>query len=116
MELTPAEQLESIAAMADIGISTLAIYISVISGYLVVAFLIGKRLTKSQLTIVTSLFVVFGLILSFGSFIFFQNVALINGEGDWRNNLPLALFVIQVIGMVAAIKFMLDMRKEDKQP
>lgn len=54
--MTEAELVESITSYFDIAVSGMALYLTACSGYLIVAYLVGKKLTRSQNFIISTLF------------------------------------------------------------
>ncbi len=108
--------IEEVTAYWEIGIMATTVYLSVISGYLIVAYNIGSKLAQSQLIIISSLFGAFALIFSFGSYSFFNNAITLSGL-RYGEILPIAQFLpaiagsIELAGIVAALKFMKDVRR-----
>lgn len=100
------------------GLSALTIYISVFSGYMIVAYLVGARLTSLQCTIATGAFLVFGGYCVWGGVVFWNSVYVTAKElRDIRPELlPIDLnpayvvFILLLIGILGALKFMWDVR------
>lgn len=95
------------------------VYLTVLSGYLAVAYLVGAKLTRTQLVTITALFVAFALLFSFGSFGFFlAGVGFRASDSElafpFVRYLPTTTFVLEILGIIAAIKFMTDIRKGQK--
>jgi|GEM_PF-2975464 len=111
-EMTDYEAADLVFSLVGYGMTALALYFTVISSYLVVAYMVGKQLSTSQVVIVTSLFGVFALILSFGTYSFFAGANGYGGDdgpiGFW---LAPALCIAEIGGIVAALGFMLDIRR-----
>lgn len=57
--MSEADLAESFWNAQEMGVNALMLYLTVISGYLVVAYLAGRDLTVSQSRFISSLFVVF---------------------------------------------------------
>ena len=91
----------------------LTIYLTVTSGYLLVAYLVGKTLTRFQVLVITGLFVYFGVISTYSVFTYFESAAYWGqtyGEGRapywaWKVIVPAC-----AIGILACLKFMWDVR------
>ena len=71
--MTQHELIQAAAVNWDLFIQSLMVYITVISGYLIAAFLVGNQLTRQQLILINSLFVLMEFfaiwgILAFGIF------------------------------------------------
>ena len=62
------EFAEAFSALISAGLSAMGLYFTAVTGYLITAYLIGARLTRSQLLIISALFVVFALIMIFTGF------------------------------------------------
>ena len=97
----------------------LALYFSVLSGYLVVSYLIGNKLTTLQSTLISGLFVIFGILCVIGTVAYLGRAAFLLQFTDetYRSPLsdlipytPLITAAILLIGVVACLKFMLDLR------
>ena len=56
--MTEAEIIASWTSLTEISATATAIYLSLVSGYLVVAYVAGKNLEKLQLIVVNTLFVI----------------------------------------------------------
>lgn len=95
--------------------TAMALYFTVISSYLIIAYMVGAKLARSQLIIVSSLFLVFAVSLVFGTFSFFVAA---NSFGESSSSsieywLAPIIAVAEVAGIIAALKFMFDIRKEN---
>jgi hypothetical protein len=117
--MTEAE-LHEIAALFSTGAMTaLSIYLSVISAFLVVAFVVGSKLTRSQLIIVSTLFVLGALFFTYGTAGFFirqipivERLAALHPDQHYAvyPASVMAIAAIQVLGILACLKFMWDVR------
>lgn len=93
--------------------TALTIYLTVTSGYLLVAYLVGKSLTTFQVVVVTGLFVYFGVISSLSVYGYYQSAAFWGqtyglGRAEywlWRVITPAC-----ILGILACLKFMWDIR------
>ena len=107
------ELAELTFSLVGYGMTAMALYFTVTSSYLIIAYRVGKQLSRSQLIIVSSLFLVFAISLVFGTFSFFD--AANNYGGSSRNSveywLALSLAVAELIGLIALFKSMYDIRK-----
>ena len=113
------ELIETINSTLDIHISSFLAYLTIVSAYLVVAFVVGKRLTRTQFVMVTVLFIFAAGLSTFaiwgtGSRIIYlvgllrlADTALpINYTANFRNGI---VFVC-ALGIFASFKFMWDIR------
>ena len=57
--MTEAELIESMTEYFGLNAEMLSIYLTVTSGYLIVAYLVGGKLTRSQLVIISGLYIMF---------------------------------------------------------
>jgi hypothetical protein len=91
----------------------MTLYLTAASGYLIVAYFQGNNLTRMQVGVVTTLFIYFALFVTFGTFSFFQNAHYFGatyGLGRsmvWTGSVA---GMVQLFGIVAALKFMWDVR------
>ena len=110
------EFAEAFAALLDTALSAWALYFSAISGYLVVAYLVGQKLTRSQLVVISGLFVVISVVMAFTSFSVTERAIQLEieleGERDALDAASYFILTAQILGIVAALKFMIDLRKE----
>ena len=66
------ELAELVRENINAGMGAITLYLTVITTYLVAAYLAGGKLSRFQAFLTTSLFVVFALVFTFGSVAFFQ--------------------------------------------
>jgi hypothetical protein len=101
-----------IAAMEAI-----TLYLSVLSGYLVVAYTIGKNLIGFRLFLVTALFIAFSSFFVLGTFGFFRVAHDIFGQWgpqDYDGRFIIYAYWIsaaQILGVIGSLYFMYDTRK-----
>lgn len=100
------------------GMTAMALYFTVVSGYLIGAYMVGAQLSRSQAWIVTSLFMVFALSLVFGTFSFFAAASSIGERSLSSIEYWLAPIIglAEVAGIVASLKFMFDIRRQTLAP
>lgn len=88
-------------------------FISVVGGYLLVAYLAGKNLTKAQTILISALFIVFSVFTISAIVMYFQS-AFYFGHSYGAGRVPewpsYGLGIIFSIGMFACLKFMWDVR------
>jgi len=117
--MTEYELADLMGSVSGDSLVFIPLVISLVSGYLVVAWLIGSKLTKSQLYLINSLFLGMNLLLG-SAWVTRVQVALsyqselleINPEraglvGPWL--IP-AVFILAISGITACLKFMWDVR------
>jgi hypothetical protein len=117
--MTEAELIEAINAVLGLQISAFMAYLTVVSAYLIAAFVVGVRLTTPQSLIVSTLFIFAGILI----------VGAIWGSGSriaymidhlhavdplhpiiYSYNFRNAMVVICGLGIFACLKFMWDVR------
>lgn len=126
--MSEADLAESFWNAQEMGVNALMLYLTVISGYLVVAYLAGRELTVSQSRFISSVFVVFSGYALWGVVQYwwtgdqlrlfleshdFGRVATLNAL-----NLNPALIAgpMGIAGIFGALRFMFDTRKNETDP
>ncbi len=114
------ENVEQILAAAQLAIEhmaqaqdVMALYLTVTSGYLLVAFLAGKDLTRLQASIITTLFVVFQAISTFAVMSYFAGAVYFGhtyGAGRVPTWVGGTVGLVFAAGILACLKFMWDVR------
>ena len=117
---TEPELIEAGTSMVEAGMFGISIYLSVVSGYLVVAYIAGQQLSRFQLFTISVLFVTFSFFAAFGSFGLIRGAVnafsgIEDSVGIVMNavnlSIPYAILFVQILGIVLSLKFMLDQRK-----
>lgn len=117
---TEAELIEAGTSLAEAGMFGISIYITVVSGYLVVAYIAGKDLERFQLFTISLLFVTFSFFAAFGSFGLIRGAVnafagIDDGLGSVAQAIyvavPYAILFVQLLGIGLSLKFMSDQRK-----
>lgn len=114
-ELNSASEMVSNAMNLSLAFMTL--YLSVVTGYLIVAYLVGSKLTKFQSAFITVLFTVFAIhftLSSFGSFeVAYATHQKFSPAGTVGPSpiMNRSLAVFQLVGVLGCLKFMWDVRK-----
>lgn len=116
--MTIVEFILSVTALHETAFTALAIYLTVLSGYMVVAYSVGAELTKSQLIFINSIFLVFSIMLSFASYTYFSSAYQLGSayrpETSPRSEGIMLLFflIAQFAAIMGALKFMFEIRKK----
>lgn len=117
--MTEVELVEAANSSWSLVIGALGSYITVVSAYLIVAYLAGVKLTTSQVGIVSALFITMTATLMFGLYgwtvrgaYYTSALAGLNSDAaayvvPW---IPIVLTSICSLGIVASFKFMWDIR------
>ena len=119
------DDVEQILATANVvsdllagSTSAMSLYLTVMSGYLLVAYLVGKELSFLQTTIITTLFVSFSIFNTVVMVSYLQT-AYFYGHTYGLARLPGWATEVSAImlagGILAAVKFMWDARHPKKE-
>ena len=119
MELALAELIESSASYWELTVDILSFYLTVTSGYLIVAYLAGDKLTRSQMIIISTLYVSMAGMSAYGAtawairaLYFAQQMITFDGAMPYPPSefIPAALGLFLAGGIIACLKFMWDAR------
>ena len=119
---TELDYIEAGTSLVEAGMFGISMYLSVVSGYLIVAYVAGKDLGRFQLFTISILFVTFSFFASIGSFALISGAVnafsgIENDLGEVTNTLnlavPFAILFVQLLGIGLSLKFMLDQRKDE---
>lgn len=114
-----ADVVESIIGYYGLAGETLTFYFTVISAYLIVAYLVGDKLERSQMLIISTLFIVMSGMMSYAAFAYMQRGfeyarlhERINPDVDTYANQILVgvLPSLMVGGIAASLYFMWSVR------
>ena len=117
--MSEAELLEIANANFGNGVSIMALFLSLLSGYLIVAYIVGSKMTRSQVMIVNTLYIGLGafLILSMIAFSTNANEQMeiafeMTTQRSIEPNPYLAHIVTSFLAfcLAASLKFMWDIR------
>lgn len=107
------ETLDLVYNLISYAVTTMAFYFSVISAYLVVAYLAGDELSKLQVIIVNTLFLAFSFSLVYGTYNFFYGAySFVPEDGPLPAWVAPFVAVIELIGVFSALFFMANIRKK----
>lgn len=117
--MSEAELIESMTEYFGLNADMLSIYLTVTSGYLIVAYLAGRNLTRSQLIIISGLYLVFAgattyLAVGYGMRgIHYAEILRSQSPSTplySTDLIPAAIAFVLLGGIVASLKFMWDTR------
>jgi hypothetical protein len=117
--MTEAELVEAANSSWALVTSALGLYVTVISAYLIAAYLAGVKLTKSQAGIISTLYVGLQLTLLAGIYAWtlrgthysLELMTLDSRASTFSiGNLPIIMTVVLTAGLLASLKFMWDVR------
>ena len=104
--------IEQTREMAIAAMTASTLYLTVVSGYLVVAYVAGNVLSKFQLLFVTALFFAFASFFSLASFgyVLGAHSFMTSYQPEFYNGLYIALaywiFSAQIFGIIGSLVFM----------
>ena len=122
--MTEAEAVESATAFWGLFATMLTVYLSATTGYLIVAYLVGHKLTLAQSVTVSCLYVVFALLSAYSAVGFaLRGVDYVAIMMEYR---PEAIFygrpeavltvgAVLLVGIIASLKFMWDVRRHSAE-
>jgi hypothetical protein len=117
--MTEADLIEAIAAFNSSAQSWMGLYMSILSAYLIVAYLAGRNLTRSQMTIISICFATFAFLTAYSSVAnatrileFSNELRELNPSRVYAVNswIIIAVEVLLYGGVIVALKFMWDVR------
>ena len=118
--MTESELIEAITSYFDIAVAALTLYVTICSGYLIVAYMVGGNLTNSQALIVSTLYCFVAAVTtyafrtwsqhSFDYLAFQESSGLSSIDLGTAPTLASVLTVIMFAGVLACLKFMWDVR------
>ena len=117
--MTEADLIEAIAAFNSSTQSWMGLYMSILSAYLIVAYLAGENLTRSQVTIVSICFATFAFLSAYSGVA--NATRILEFSTELRELNPRRIFavsawviiMVKVLlygGIFVALKFMWDVR------
>ena len=125
MTETQSRLIEAATSYLDLSVATFAVYLTLVSGYLIVAYIAGRELSRTQLVIINSLFVVSTGITALSSYRYAFDGATFGAElvatggavplGEVAYYGAYLLGAILVTGILAALYFMWSTRRSDEE-
>ena len=113
------ELVEVSISVAAGGMTAVSIYLTVVSAFLIAAFMAGDRLTKGQAVITTGLFVSAAIFATYGTVEHFltlanfqQRLAEMGGDTTTMSGAVTAIAVgtLETLGIIGSLKFLWDVR------
>ena len=123
--MTEFEIVEAYMSSQSMAMSAMVIYLTIVSGYLIAAYMAGANLTRSQLLFISSLFVMFSLFSVWGSVAYFAIGDQYGYQSDTlgiaRYRLfgitpPIAVGLVELLGILGCLLFMRDIRSAENSP
>lgn len=99
--------------MQGVAFTALALYLTVLSGYLVAAYIVGAELNRFQVIFINSIFLLFSIPLALYFFVVMY-LGIIDSPGgsaaDWVFYFLYVFGAGQILAVLGALKFMHDIR------
>ncbi len=115
--MSEAEFISSYTALLNGSLAAVALYLTTISGFLIAAYLVGSKLNRSQLTIISTLFVTFSTLMAYVSYSLAERAVILEVQFDGSRDVldwgTYVLLALEVFGILASVKFMIDIRNSD---
>ena len=112
--MTEYELVDAAGTFFDIALGSLMGYFSIFTAYLAVAYLVGSKLKRQQVTVINGLFLIMQLLMIWGTAGFFWQA---RGYMDQVREAPLGVIAphhvalpLLSIGLIVGLKFMWDVR------
>ncbi len=122
--MTDQEILAGWFSIQELAMTAMMFYLSVVTGFLVAAYIAGKNFTRSQSIFVSSLFAIFALFALWGSVGYFY----LGAEYAELYDVPLVaqarplgikpyyvVGLLEFVGIIGALKFMWDVRHSESE-
>ena len=121
--MTDVEAWTLLNAFNNSGMNAMALYLTVASGYPIVAYLAEKILTTHEVVLISVMFVIFSLLFTYGGMVFFSRASFfatqINEytESAFRQRPVLSMVVgtVQFFGVVSCLVFMWQVRHSNTE-
>ena len=117
MELVELEQI--IRACLSAGMESVALYLTIVSGFLIVAYSAGSEIPKFLSAMITTLFFVFSMIVIFGGYETFfaaHNYSRIFGPELQYPTISIwyarAVVAAEIVGIIGCLVYMYQVRKK----
>lgn len=117
--MNESELIDAASAWNELGLETMVFYLSIVTGYLVVAHLVGAKLLKRQIIFINTLFIVFAGFAMWGSYEDFRISAYfwtqtaaskeLHGEQPMQPHHFVA--ILEILGILASLNFMREVRR-----
>ncbi|MGR8949750.1 MAG: hypothetical protein ACU84Q_17040 [Gammaproteobacteria bacterium] len=115
--------LAATAAFSELAIEAVMLYLTLVTGYLIVAHIAGANLNSRQLYLINSLFAIFGLFCIWGSVGYFSYASYfwtqtptyeIFRDEQWLS--PNSVIgTIELLGIMASLNYMREIRSAKKK-
>jgi len=117
--MTELELVEAANSYFELAVEVLGFYMTVTSGFLIVAYLVGDKLTRSQMVTVSTLYIFMAVVATYATFAYMSrgvHYALLIKALDSAGRiyaspfLPTLMTAILAAGILASLRFMWNIR------
>lgn len=117
--MTEYELIEAIIGYNESVPGWLGLYMTTLTGYLIVAYVVGKQLTRSQMIIISTCFAIFAVLCTYSAVAnstrileFTNELRKLNPTRQFamRDSVLYAVTFVLYAGIAVALKFMWDIR------
>ena len=117
--MTEAELIEAYVSFSEIAIAAMTFYLTIITGYLVVAHFAGPTLQRRQIVTVNGIFIVFALFTMWGTVAYFRTASYFWTQSAAYQVLRdedfvsphLVVGIVQFLTLLASLNYMWDLRR-----
>ena len=122
--MTEVEAIEAMYAMGANVVDSASTYLTVVTGYLIAAYFIGRELTRFQMAVISALFVAFSLSFIGAIYVGLNNILAISTQypvqiDGWLNYVSkpvnVLVLVVDMLGIIMALIFMWSIRHPKKE-
>ena len=122
--MTEVEAIEAMYAMGANVVDSASTYLTVVTGYLIAAYFIGRELTRFQMAVISALFVSFSLSFIGAIYVGLNNILAISTQypvqiNGWLNYVSkpvnVLVLVVDMLGIIMALIFMWSIRHPKKE-
>ena len=113
--MDPLEPFMNVMTLHSTALTALALYLTILSGYLVAAYAVGADLNKFQVFFINTIFILFSSSLALYFFGLFRGSfqgGPAGGAPEFMFYILYAFFICQFLAIAGAIKFMQDIRSK----
>ena len=118
------EAIEAMYAMGANVVDSASTYLTVVTGYLIAAYFIGRELTRFQMSVISALFVALSLSFIGAIYVGLNNILAISTQypvqiNVWLNYVSkpvnVLVLVVDMLGIIMALIFMWSIRHPKKE-
>ena len=121
--MNEAELITAFIGASELAVQTMMFYLSIVTGYLIVAHFAGAKLRTRQLVVVNGIFVVFSALAMWGTVSYFMTASHFWVQSEtYQSVLDEEIFgpaplagALEALGIVASLDYMRDIRRRARE-